>query len=73
MTTFTWLGRWLPSLLLLTLFASHANAQSTRQLLPSMLQAILAEPLPTPPAGAARGDITVVEYFDYACPVCRHL
>lgn len=73
MTTFTWLGRWLPSLLLLTLFASHANAQSTRELLPSMLQSILAGPLPTPPAGAARGDITVVEYFDYACPVCRHL
>ena len=44
MTTFAWLGRWLPSL-----------------------------PLPTPPAGAARRDITVVEYFDNACPVCRHL
>lgn len=73
MTTFTWLGRWLPSLLLLTLFASPANAQSTRELQPSMLQAILTGPLPTPPAGAARGDITVVEYFDYACPVCRHL
>jgi Thioredoxin len=37
------------------------------------LAAILADPLVTPPAGPARGDVTVVEYFDSDCPVCRHI
>jgi protein-disulfide isomerase len=37
------------------------------------LKAIEAEPLVTPVIGAAQGDVTVVEYFDYNCPVCRHL
>jgi protein-disulfide isomerase len=37
------------------------------------LNSIVAEPLVTPAIGAAQGDVTVVEYFDYNCPVCRHL
>lgn len=37
------------------------------------VKAIVAEPLVTPVIGAAQGDVTVVEYFDYNCPVCRHL
>jgi protein-disulfide isomerase len=73
MTTHVPLGRLLLSALILTLLTAHANAQSTRAVAPATLQAILAGSLPTPPAGAAQGDVTVVEYFDYDCPVCRHL
>jgi protein-disulfide isomerase len=58
---------------MLTLLADIANAQSTRRVPPATMQAILAGHLQTPRAGAAQGEITVVEYFDYDCPVCRHL
>jgi protein-disulfide isomerase len=34
--------------------------------------AILRNP-GTPPAGAANGDVTLVEYFDYNCPFCKKL
>jgi len=37
------------------------------------VKALVAEPLVTPVVGSAQGDVTVVEYFDYNCPVCRHL
>jgi len=37
------------------------------------VKAIVAEPLSTPVIGSPQGDVTVVEYFDYNCPVCRHL
>lgn len=32
---------------------------------------ILAPPLQTPALGSAQADVTVIEYFDYNCPVCR--
>jgi protein-disulfide isomerase len=38
-----------------------------------MLQTILAGDQPPSRAGGTQGDVTVVEYFDYDCPVCRHL
>jgi protein-disulfide isomerase len=37
------------------------------------LGGILAGPLESPPIGASPGDLTVVEYFDYNCPVCRSM
>jgi protein-disulfide isomerase len=73
MATHIQLRRVLLSALILTLLTNHAIAQSARPVAPSVLQAMLAGPLPTPTAGAAQGDVTVIEYFDYDCPVCRHL
>jgi protein-disulfide isomerase len=35
------------------------------------LISILAPPLATPVSGASGGDVTIVDYFDYDCPVCR--
>jgi protein-disulfide isomerase len=72
-TTRGQLGRLLLSVLMLTLLTDIANAQSTRRVPPATMQAILAGHLPTPGVGAAQGEVTVVEYFDYDCPVCRHL
>lgn len=69
----TELGRLLLTVLMLTLYADIANAQDSRRVPPAMLQTIVAGHLPTPPVGPAEGDVTVVEYFDYDCPVCRHL
>lgn len=67
------LRRLLPAALLLALVTNHAGAQDSRPVAKPTLQAILAGGLITPPAGAVRGDVTVVEYFDYNCPGCRHL
>ena len=66
-------GRVLLSVLILTLLTDHVYARGIRALPLSMLQSLLAGDLLTPPAGSAQGDVTVVEYFDYDCPVCRHL
>ena len=56
------------------LFAVEAaSAQQTRAVPHATLEAILAAPLGTPPAGGGRADVTIVEYFDYNCPVCREL
>jgi len=71
-TTRVQLGRLLLSVVVLTLLTDIANAQSTRRVPPATMQAILAGHL-TARAGAAQGEVTVVEYFDYDCPVCRHL
>jgi len=60
----------LPLVLAITL-ARAASAQNLRQVTPTALSSILAEPLLTPAAGAPRGDVTIIEYFDYNCPVCR--
>jgi protein-disulfide isomerase len=37
------------------------------------LTAVAAEPLAIPPLGANHADVTLIEYFDYNCPGCRHL
>ena len=58
---------------MITFLTNIASAQGTRRVPPATLQTILAGQLPTPQAGADRWDITLVEYFDYDCPVCRHL
>lgn len=53
--------------------ANFAGAQTTRQVTPAALASILAEPRPTPASGSPVGDVTIVEYFDYNCPVCRRI
>ena len=37
------------------------------------IASVVAEPLEIQPLGAAQADVTLVEYFDYNCPGCRHL
>jgi len=59
--------------LMITCLTNIANAQGTRHVPPATLQTILAGQLPTPQGGADHWGVTVVEYFDYDCPVCRHL
>lgn len=67
------LARPLLAALMFMFLTDHASAQGALTVPPTTLQAILADRLPTPATGAAHGDVTVVEYFDYDCPVCRHL
>jgi protein-disulfide isomerase len=50
-----------------------AIAQQTRAVPQATLTALLAAPLATSPAGSEHADVTIVEYFDYNCPVCRGL
>jgi protein-disulfide isomerase len=52
---------------------SSAVAQTIRQITPAALASILAEPWGTPASGSPNADVTVVEYFDYNCPVCRRI
>ena len=50
------------------------GAASAAEEVPSAeLSSILAPPLATPVSGAAQGDVTIVDYFDYNCPVCRDI
>lgn len=60
-------------LLLLAGASASADGQSIREVAPDTLRAILAQPLATPVTGAPHPDVTVVEYFDYNCPVCRRI
>jgi protein-disulfide isomerase len=59
--------------LLVAAMMSSADGQGVRRVTPEALAAILAGPLATAPTGAPQGDVTVVEYFDYNCPVCRRV
>lgn len=60
-------------LAMLATTALHAQAAGSdgKHVSPRALAAILAGTLETPSIGASPGDVTVVEYFDYDCPVCR--
>jgi protein-disulfide isomerase len=58
---------------LLALGTVSTGAQAIETIPAAAVKAIAAEPLATPVVGSAQGDVTVVEYFDYNCPVCRHL
>ena len=53
--------------------AVPATAQSTKPITPATWPSLLAEPNPTPAVGAAKADVTIVEFFDYNCPGCRAL
>lgn len=59
---------------LIGLFASktHSMAQSAAQQPVLSEKAVLYDP-DTPVLGNPKGDVTVVEYFDYQCPYCRKL
>ena len=50
-----------------------AAAQAGQEVAAAELSSILAPPLGTPVSGAAQGDVTIVDYFDYNCPVCREI
>jgi protein-disulfide isomerase len=50
-----------------------ASAQEPRTVPPETLKAILSGPLLDPATGPASADVILIEYFDYNCPVCRHL
>ena len=61
-------------ILLMTITAvSSAAAQTIHQVTPAALASILAEPWATPASGSPNADVTLVEYFDYNCPVCRRI
>jgi protein-disulfide isomerase len=66
-------NKWVIVSLLLAVLMSSADAQSVHRVAPAALAAILADPLATPPTGSSQGDVTVVEYFDYNCPICRRI
>jgi protein-disulfide isomerase len=66
---------WLASLLLLSAVLSPAWAagEAMGQVSRTGLAAILAPPLRPAPQGSSQADVTIVEYFDYQCPVCRRM
>jgi protein-disulfide isomerase len=72
-TRFVFRGQVLSFSVLMLLVTHLASAQETRPVASTTLEALLAAPLITPASGAQRGDVTLVEYFDYNCPVCRAL
>ena len=57
----------------IVLAGGAAAARDTRTVAPATLARILSAPRVTPTVGAPHGDVTMVEYFDYNCPVCREL
>jgi protein-disulfide isomerase len=63
----------LSGFLMLALVAGAAHAQSTREVSQATLDSIVAAPLASPASGSAHSDVTIVEYFDYNCPVCREI
>ena len=50
-----------------------ALVRGSHVVLPATIASVVAEPLEIAPLGAAHADVTLVEYFDYNCPGCRHL
>jgi protein-disulfide isomerase len=50
-----------------------ADVRGSHPVLAATIASVVAEPLEIPPLGAAHADVTLIEYFDYNCPGCRHL
>lgn len=55
----------------LTLLPREASAQA-HPIAPATAKALAVRP-GVPPAGNAKGDVTVIEFMDYNCPYCRKL
>lgn len=55
----------------LTFAAGQASAQA-HPITPAAARALAANP-GVPPAGDAKGSVTVIEFMDYNCPYCRKL
>lgn len=53
--------------------AGIASARTGQVVSAAELNSILAPPLGTPASGSAQGDVTIIDYFDYNCPVCREI
>ncbi len=53
-------------------FAGLSQGQDIQRITAAGQQAMLEHP-GTTPAGAAKPDVTIVEYFDYNCPYCKKL
>ncbi len=59
-------------MLLAAVAANLASAdEGTRAIPPSNVAALLAPALATPAEGSPNAKVTVVEFFDYQCPICR--
>lgn len=56
----------------LALSAALPATAQVRAVTPAVASTLIAAP-GTPFAGAAQGDVTVVEYLDYNCPYCRKM
>jgi protein-disulfide isomerase len=67
------LGALLFAVLVVTALRAGAAGADGKHVSPRALAAILTGPLASPTIGASSGDLTVVEYFDYNCPVCRSM
>lgn len=50
-----------------------ASARAGQEVPAAELSSILAPPFATPVSGSSEGDVTIVDYFDYNCPVCREI
>jgi protein-disulfide isomerase len=60
------------ALLTLSLLTAPPAGAQVRAVTPAVAKALIATP-GTAVAGAAQGDVTVVEYLDYNCPYCRKM
>jgi protein-disulfide isomerase len=50
-----------------------ADVRGAHPVKAATIASVVAEPLEIQPLGTAQADVTLVEYFDYNCPGCRHL
>src|ERR1700749_2371287 len=60
-------------ILFITTLAQAADLPATRPIPANLVQAIVASASSLPVRGNAKGDLTLVEFFDYNCPYCRKL
>ena len=67
------LHRILPCALLILFAASSAIAQETRTVPPAVVAELLVNRTTPVHEDSRRGEVLVVEFFDYNCPVCRAL